>query len=143
MCSNARGMGPAYPEALAIERKTSQMVNLGLLKHGVTAPPCTLMDIFEGEYHPLFPPSGPRAPTMMIFWGQWCHSSRKLISWFVKFARMNKASKVSAAVPSLLLLMLISTHLFQYDFVAIHMTQIARNPPKSTLSLGILMAKLS
>jgi hypothetical protein len=85
----ARGMGPAYQEALSIERKNQKIVNLGLLKHPISPPPCTLMDIFEGEYRPLFPPSGPRTPTFLFFWGQWCHSSRRLISWFVKFARMH------------------------------------------------------
>ncbi|ELT90741.1 hypothetical protein CAPTEDRAFT_219540 [Capitella teleta] len=94
-----KGMGPAYQEALAIERKTCQMVNLGLLKHPVSpVPAATLMDIFEGEYRPLFPPSGPRAPAMLLFWGQWCHSSRKLISWFVKFARMNASNFEFVAV---------------------------------------------
>ena len=91
-------MGPAYQEALALERKGSarKPVNLGLLKRRVPPPACTLMDVFEGEYHPLFPPSGPRAPTVLVFWGQWCYSSRRLLGWLVQMARMH-SSQVRAA----------------------------------------------
>lgn len=64
----------SFNETLALERKltTRRMVmNVGLMKRHVAPPRCTLMDIFEGEYHPLFPPSGPSCPTAILFWAKW------------------------------------------------------------------------
>ena len=64
----------SFSETLALERKltTRRMVmHVGLMKRHVTPPSCTLMDIFEGEYHPLFPPSGPSSPTAILFWAKW------------------------------------------------------------------------
>lgn len=61
-----------YQEALSVERKSHRKpINQGLLKRRVPPPACTLMDIFEGEYHPMFSPSGPKAPTALLFWSKW------------------------------------------------------------------------
>lgn len=70
---SSKSLGPSYQEALAIERKKmgKKPINQGLLLRRVTPPTCTLLDIFEGAYHRLFPPSGPRLPTAMLFWAKW------------------------------------------------------------------------
>ena len=86
-------MESSYVEALMRERKSHKPVNLGLLRRHIPPPACTLMDIFEGEYHPLFPPSGPRSPTAVLFWSKWNISSKRNLGWFVWFARQN-SSKV-------------------------------------------------
>ena len=60
-------------ESLALERKqyTRKPINEGLLRTRVPPPACTILDVFEGEYHPLFPPSGPSNPTAILFWANW------------------------------------------------------------------------
>ena len=65
--------GPSYQEALAIERKKlgRKPISQGLILRKVPPPACTLLDVFQGTYYPLFPPSGPTAPTAMLFWANW------------------------------------------------------------------------
>ena len=61
-----------YRDTLVIERRNiKKPINQGLMRRHVPPPSCTLMDIFDGEYHPLFPPAGPRKPTALLFWSKW------------------------------------------------------------------------
>ncbi len=61
-----------YQDSLSMERRgVKKPINAGLLRRHVPPPPVTLMDLFDGEYRPLFPPSGPRKPTAILFWSKW------------------------------------------------------------------------
>ena len=60
-----------YQDTLVIERRNiKKPINQGLMRRHVPPPSCTLMNIFDGEYHPLFPPAGPRKPTALLFWSK-------------------------------------------------------------------------
>jgi len=66
-----KAKGMSYYDTLNVERKQLRHpVNQGLLKRQVPPPSCSVLDVFEGEYRQLFPPSGPRAPTAILFWSK-------------------------------------------------------------------------
>jgi len=86
---NGKATVESYHETLELERRIASKhpVNHGLLKRQMAAPRCALFDIFENEYRPLILPSERSKPTAILFWSKWCHSSKKTLGRFIKFAK--------------------------------------------------------
>ncbi|CAH1782616.1 unnamed protein product [Owenia fusiformis] len=77
-----------YIDTLEYERRfPTRSYNNGLMQHNIPPPSCHVMDVFDGEFNPLLPPSGPDCPTVLFFWTRWCRTSQYAMANFVRFTR--------------------------------------------------------